>query len=172
MSRSRLLCLSGTSGGSSPSLTSDVMRPDAMTQKDLFAALGAPLANPRWSWGAVRPDGVVFLRVWQDHVERRKGNVLVKIAFRATPKEDHEGDSLGHRERLQHVERIKEGATTFLIMCQAEDVTAAPRKVKDFEHENVFRGGRLRKIAGECWIELGARIPVRDVTNPTVRPAA
>ena len=38
-----------------------------MSQTNLFAKLGAPLANPRWSWGAIRTtDGAVFSRVWQD----------------------------------------------------------------------------------------------------------
>lgn len=143
-----------------------------MTQTDLFAALGAPLANPRWSWGAVRPDGVVFLRVWQDEVKKRKGNLFVKITYTGSTEGDHEGNSLGYRERLQHVDRIREGATTFLIMCQAQDVTAAPRKVQDFEHENVFRGGRLIKSAGACWIELGPRIPIREIAKPTITPAA
>jgi hypothetical protein len=135
-----------------------------MTQKDFFSLLGAPLANQRWSWGAVRPDGVVFLRVWQDEVKRHKGITLVKVTYKGMAEED----SLGYRERLQHVERIRERATTFLVMCQAEDVTTAPRKVKDFEQENVFRAGRLVKTAGEYWVELGARTPAREAARCTV----
>ncbi|KAB0520533.1 hypothetical protein F7R20_27610 [Pseudomonas brassicacearum subsp. brassicacearum] len=34
-----------------------------------FAALKAPLHMMRRSWGAVRDDGAVFLRVWQDRCE-------------------------------------------------------------------------------------------------------
>src|SRR5690349_4774791 len=30
----------------------------------LFAALRAPLRNARWSWGAQRADGAIFLRQW------------------------------------------------------------------------------------------------------------
>ncbi len=32
----------------------------------MFENLGAPLANSRWSWGGVRQDGAVVLRVWQN----------------------------------------------------------------------------------------------------------
>jgi hypothetical protein len=135
-----------------------------MTQKDFFVALGAPLANQRWSWGSVRSDGVVFLRVWQDEVEKHEGTLVVKVTY-WKPEEDHQRDSPGYRERLQHVERIRKGAPAFLIMCQAEDVTAAPRKVKHFSREDVFRGGGLQEILGEWWIELGSRVPVSEVVQ-------
>jgi len=119
-----------------------------MTQKDFFAALGAPLANARWSWGSVREDGVVVLRVWQDEVKKRDGSIFVKVAYKPKLQQD-DGDPLGHRERLD----------------QAVDVDAKPRKVKDFEHECVFCGGQLVKMHGCWWIELGRRIPVREVAG-------
>jgi hypothetical protein len=129
-----------------------------MTQKGFFDALGAPLANQRWSWGALRRDGVVFLRVWQNEVEKQDGAYFVKVTYKR--KRKNQRDSAGYRERLQHVEHIRGGAAAFLIMCVAEDVTTVPRKVKQFNHENVFRGGGLRKIAGEWWIEVGERLKV------------
>ena len=135
-----------------------------MTQKDFFAALGAPLANARWSWGSVREDGVVVLRVWQDEVKKRDGSIFVKVAYKPKLQQD-DGDPLGHRERLDHVERIRRGATSYLVVCQAVDVDAKPRKVKDFEHECVFCGGQLVKMHGCWWIELGRRIPVREVAG-------
>ena len=36
----------------------------------MFKRLGAPLHNVQWSWGAVRADGSVFLRVWQDETRK------------------------------------------------------------------------------------------------------
>ena len=120
--------------------------------KEFFNALDAPLTNQRWSWGAVRRDGAVFLRVWQDEVQKQDGAYFVKITYKRESEEQR--DSAGNRERLRHVERICKGATVFLIMCVAKDVTAVPRKVKQFDAENVRRGGRLRNIAGEWWIEL------------------
>lgn len=35
-----------------------------MAQTQSFEWLGAPLVNTRWSWGAVRRDGIVFLRTF------------------------------------------------------------------------------------------------------------
>ena len=112
------------------------------------------------------------MRVWQDEFKPRKDKSLIKVTYGDRLKDEHEAHSLGYRERLQHVERIRKGGEAFLIMCQAEDVTAVPRKVKDFEHENVFRGGRILEIEGECWIELGARVPVYEIAKPTIGPSA
>ena len=131
-----------------------------MTQKDLFERLDAPLANVRWSWGSVRADGVVFLRVWQDQIRKHEGTLHASVAGRLD--DEDEGGSLGYQERLKHVELVRKGAACFLILCQADDVAVTPRKVKDFDRESVFRGGRLVKIEGDWWIELGQRVPVRE----------
>jgi hypothetical protein len=49
-----------------------------------------------------------------------------------------------------------------MIMCQAQDVEVATRKVKDFDSENVLRGGRLVNVDGAWWVQLGSRVPVRE----------
>jgi hypothetical protein len=131
-----------------------------MTQKDLFERLNAPLANARWSWGSVRDDGAVFLRVWQDEIEKRDGVLYVSVACQ--PEQGDQGGSMGYQERLKHLKRVRRGALCYLVMCQAQDTEAYPRKVKDFNSENVFRGGRIVQIDGHSWIELGSAVPVRE----------
>jgi hypothetical protein len=107
----------------------------------------------------VRADGVVFLRVWQDLIkkinDRRHTLVLYPVA---------EGEPLllGYQERSKHLELVKKGANCVLVMCQAEDIHAIPRKVKDFESENVFQRGSLIEIENEWWIEVGRRVPIRE----------
>jgi hypothetical protein len=130
----------------------------AMTQSDLFEMLGATLCNQRWSWGAVRPDGVVFLRVWQDRTRRIDKTTYTQITHR-DKYEDKKTDP-GYQERLQHVELVKQGATCYMIMCEVEDPTAIPRKVKDFNEDDVFLGGQTIEIDGDSWIELGPRTKV------------
>lgn len=45
-----------------------------MNRGELFTYLGAPLHNPRWSWGSVRQrDGAVLLLVWQDESKKIDG---------------------------------------------------------------------------------------------------
>lgn len=130
-----------------------------MTLPDLFAYLGAPLANPRWSWGAVRPaDGAVFLRVWQDEQRKIAGAGFSQVTF------DHffndNPSNLGYIERLKHVERVRNGASSYLLMCLARDVHASPREVASFDRNDIFVGGRLVEAEGNYWLERCARRPL------------
>jgi hypothetical protein len=132
-----------------------------ISQKEFFEDLGAPLVNARWSWGSVRHDGIVFLRVWQHLAEKQHDSLCVPIAWE---KEDEGGKgSSGYKERMKHFALIKNGAPCFLVMCQVNDDSEKTWKVKDFDRENVFRGGRLFNLEGNWWIEIGPRVSVRDV---------
>jgi hypothetical protein len=50
-----------------------------MSLSTFFTKLGAPLANVRWSWGSVRPDGSVVLRVWQDRTKKLDDKLCVQL---------------------------------------------------------------------------------------------
>jgi hypothetical protein len=133
-----------------------------VTLTDLFEYLGAPLANQRWSWGAIRlRDDTVFLRVWQDEQRKIDGAWFTKITYAAFSKNNP--SNLGNTERLKHVELIRSGAPTFMVMCKAKDVDANPRKVASFDRNDVFVGGRLVDLDGDYWLERSARRPVSAV---------
>jgi hypothetical protein len=133
-----------------------------MTLTGLFAFLGAPLANQRWSWGAVRPtDGAVILRVWQDEGRKIDGAAFTQITFMGPT--EASASNLGYAERLKHVELIRNGAPSYMVMCQALDVKAAPRVVASFDRNDVFVGGRLIDFDGDAWLERIARRPVSSV---------
>jgi hypothetical protein len=133
-----------------------------MTQSDFFRFLGAPLANKRWSWGAVRQkDGAVFLRVWQDETKNVEGKRYIQIAY--VSMRIDEKDSLGYAERIRHVEMVRKGARTYLVMCVALDISASPRVIKSFNREEVFLGGRLVESQTSWWIELCERLPIASV---------
>ena len=133
-----------------------------MALSDLFAYLGAALKNTRWSWGAVRTcDGSVFLRVWQDECGTVNSIRVVRITdnkyFANTP------DSHGYIERLQHIDLIRSGSPSFLIMCLAQNVGANPRVIHSFNDREIFVGGRLIDHDGDVWLEMVRRVPVADV---------
>lgn len=105
-----------------------------MTQRDFFAMLGAPLSNFRWSWGSVRTDGTVFLRVWQDQLRRHDGLRFVRatnVQAAEEWKEQNHRYKPGYPERLGQVALIRQGAPCYLVMCEAVDVDARPRRVKE-----------------------------------------
>jgi hypothetical protein len=130
-----------------------------MNQTDFFEMLGAPLTNPRWSWGAIRPeDGTVFLRVWADQMRMHSGSRFVQV----TRPEWVGGPA--YSERLQHVDRIRDGARCYLIICEATDPSViSPRKIKQFNDTKVLPGGRLVNLDGDWWVEVLPGVPVKEV---------
>jgi hypothetical protein len=130
-----------------------------MTLTDFFTYLGAPLVNQRWSWGAVRPgDGAVFLRVWQDEGRKIDGSWYTQVTFTKFFSEN--AASLGYAERLEHISAIRGGKSSYMIMCLARDPAASPREVSKFNRDDIFVGGRLIEIEGDCWLERINRLPV------------
>lgn len=134
-----------------------------MSLSSLFKALGAPLANARWSWGAIRPsDGTVFLRVWQDEWKSVNGENYVRVLGDAGPAA--RSDNLGYLERRKHVDLISAGASSYMIMCRAEDPRASPRRVAGFDEEDIFGGGRIACFGGDKWLHVADRKRIADVS--------
>jgi hypothetical protein len=114
----------------------------AMSISSLFKRLGAPLANNRWSWGAHRPsDGAVFLRVWQDLKFIDEGGRIHMLV--ANHSEGDGTTNLGADERVRQIERIRAGASCFMVMCVAHDVDVEARTIQDFDESDIFVGGNI-----------------------------
>jgi hypothetical protein len=151
-----------------------------MSISDLFAYLGAPLINKRWSWGSVRPsDGAVFLRVWQDlKFIDSEGRRYMQICGL------YEDDSAtpGYPERVQHTEAIREGAPCFMVMCVAADTETPKRQIISYDDKDIFVGGdviqtdagfafppntseRTKYFArgGATWVRVAGRIRADEV---------
>lgn len=151
-----------------------------MSISDLFAYLGAPLVNKRWSWGAIRSvDGAVVLRVWQD-LKFIDGEGIINYLV-CTPNDD-EALPLGYQERVRHTEAIRGGAPCFMIMCVAEDVETPKRVIGDYDDRDIRLGGdvietgpgfqfppntsgRTKSLAqyGATWVRVAGRKSVDDV---------
>lgn len=137
-----------------------------MSQTKMFESLGAPLRNVRWSWGSVRAnDGAVFLRVWQNDSCKMDGKRYMWISDETPVAEDQ-----GTRERLEHARLIQSGRPCYMVMCQAEDTNAERRKVKTFNAREVFEGGEVVVSDGAYWLEMAARVSVKDVGPERQQP--
>jgi hypothetical protein len=123
-----------------------------------FESLGAPLKNVRTSWGARRPkDGAIFLRCWSDESRvDADGQKWMQIAFPS-------GQGFGWRERQAHVKAIESGARCFVVVCEAEDVSASPRKVERFEQRTVAVGGDIEVQEGKTWIRIAGYKSIWDI---------
>lgn len=117
-----------------------------------MAALGAPLKNSRWSWGATREDGSVVLRVWQHYVKGRWVSVYRDVA----------DNSLGRAERAAHLHDIRNGARAYAVMQLGVDNKS--EKLLSFDNRTVFEITALREDPnGEVWAYLGNRIPAHQL---------
>jgi hypothetical protein len=133
------------------------MKHRKMNQSTLFRHLGAPLKNMRWSWGAVRKDGAVFLRVWRDDIKSHDGSKYVRLAWI-----DNDETWPGYIERREHIELIRNGYRSYLTICTAEDVDTIPRRIGSFDCKTVISGGRLAEFDDCVWIEMGPGVPVTE----------
>lgn len=133
-----------------------------MSLTELFKKVDAPLANQRWSWGSVRSDGSVVLRVWQDRKEKIDGKWHMMIAHHE--KYTNNEENLGYQERLDHIERIKSGARCYMIMCLAKDPEAAPRAIKSFNEKDIFVGENVIEYKGNTYVELADRHAISKIT--------
>lgn len=126
-----------------------------MSIRQLFERIGAPLANNRWSWGAVRRDGAVVLRVWQNENKRINGRTHIQL----THHEFFVGNErdLGFQERLRHIEKIRNGATCYMVMCEPRDPKEVPCVIKKFNARELFIAGGIVELEGDLWVPIDAR---------------
>jgi hypothetical protein len=132
-----------------------------MTQTQFFEWLGAPLHNIRWSWGAVRIDGVVFLRVWQDETLKHAGRRFMRVTKHEVFVDDQ--SNLGYQERLQQLDLVRSGAKAYLVMCEANPNLLPEREIRDFNSDDVFLAGEVLQLDGNTWLELKGRVSARSV---------
>lgn len=132
-----------------------------MSISALFETLGAPLANARWSWGGVREDGAVVLRVWQNETQRIGGKTHIQLTHRAVFAGRE--DNLGYQERNRHVEQIRMGARCYMVMCEPKSTLAIPREIKGFNEREVFVAGDMVEHEGDLWVPIADRKPVSQV---------
>lgn len=129
-----------------------------MSPAAYFRRLNAPLRNQLWSWGSVDAEGQVFLRVWQDEHRSEGGKRFIRLINHREYRDENE--THGYRERLTHIEALKNGRTGYLVMCLAVDAKARPRAIKSFDQRDVLRIGGLREFDGDEWAEIAERVPV------------
>lgn len=123
--------------------------------------LKAPLANIRWSWGAVRPKSdQVFLRVWADQIDKSVRPARVSIL-----RDNWKKSRAGHRERERHVTALRNGASGYGVVCTAVDRAAPERKIARFDDKYLLKLGRVVERDGDLFAEIAGTVAVADVTQ-------
>jgi len=113
-----------------------------------FKLVKAPLKNNRTSWGAVRKDGKVVLRVWQHRISGME--VLVK----------HNGmeSGPGRTERSAH---LATGKNFYCVVCIHNHDKGT---IQSFDKRELWYGNQLRTDdQGNVWLKLLHRVPVGNL---------
>ncbi|MBI5038675.1 MAG: hypothetical protein HZC13_02750 [Nitrospirae bacterium] len=132
-----------------------------MTRTEFFKTiLGAPMVNSRWSWGAIRHDGTVFLCVWQNEMRVHDNSNYVKVLYMEGDKHER---SPARNERRRHVDLVRQGAPCYLIMQVARDVNALPRAIESFDQNTVLVGGDIIELNGDLWIQIEGEKSVEEL---------
>ncbi|WP_223473797.1 hypothetical protein [Pseudomonas sp. BF-B-27] len=121
-----------------------------------FVNLGAPLRNVVNSWGAVRGDGAVILRVWSDRRRQIDGRWFRQLLHKTS------AQKVGYIERAEHVALIRAGARGYMVIVTAVDAEASPRKIATYNPDRLVPIGELVEIDGEVWGECLSPVNARQ----------
>ena len=124
-------------------------------------ALGVPLTNPRWSWGAIDPKtNRVFLNVWSDRVSTDVDGEKIHVLWKEKEK------SSGYPERVRHLEAIQRGATGIGILCQnVQKKGSASRKIDFFDDEQLILLGEFSEDDDSKYAHIIKRLPVSELSD-------
>jgi len=126
---------------------------------EFFKKIGAPMTQPRWSWGGRRADGVLVFRCWSN----------VPAEFNYSKRECLMGygvvdtKSAGYPERCRMVAEFLAGARGYVVFGEA---TPGCIKTRSLNMDSVFPiiGHRLGDN-GEVWVKFGKPIPARELMS-------
>lgn len=100
-------------------------------------------------------EGNVYLRVWENEFQSIDGKRHVLI-LRNPEASDVRPGRPGRREREDHIERIRQGARAFCVVCRAKDPEATPKSIDSFE-TSVLPGRRVVYKDGNLYLEVSQR---------------
>lgn len=130
----------------------------------LFKQIGAPLRVVHQSWGAVRTTGdAVVFRVWQDECRMQEGRTYMRLSY--FEKFPADSQNFSFQERMEHIEKVRNGCGSYMLICVAEDTRAVPRKIRTYHKDELRRGGEIVQIDGDWWLELGPRVSVASLAK-------
>ena len=143
--------------------------PSPMGINEFFAErLRAPINNPRWSWGAYDPStDTVFMRFWTDAEYSLNG----QRAWRVT---DANSKPEGTRksaedERAAHVERIRQGAKGYAVLCVSTEPGAYKREIESYDEKELLVIAKIVDQPDGAYAIVSGTVPVDSVRE---RPAA
>ena len=127
-------------------------------------ALGANLANSRWSWGAYDPvEDHIYLRVWKDEIEDLGGSKRVLILDTAWLSKGP-----GKKEREDHIQKIRNGTHGFGVVCVPKtSSTNGLRTIKSFDRKSLIQLGEIHSDGRRIYAAISGDVPVETLMKST-----
>ena len=121
--------------------------------------LNAPVANVRWSWGAVdERSRSVFLRLWRMDIADLEGSQVIRVLGNRNTKRP------GWNERVRHLELIRGGYRAYGVVCDKDSPEAGV--IRDFDRDSLLRLGRVIDRDGMAYLEIAGIAPVDTIALP------
>lgn len=115
--------------------------------------LNAPVANVRWSWGAVdERSRRVFLRLWRMDIANWEGSQVIRVLG------SRNTNRPGWNERARHLELIRGGYRAYGVVCDKDSPEAGV--IRDFDRDSLLQLGRVIDKDGMVYLEIAGIAPV------------
>lgn len=127
--------------------------------------LHAPVANARWSWGAVdERTRRVFLRLWRIDLANLDGRAVIRVLGQ------QHTNRPGWKERARHLEVIRRGYRAFAVLCDKD----APESgtIRHFDHDSLIPLGHVIDRDGMAYMEAEEAVPVGSIAAPRDLPGS
>lgn len=150
--------VTATQGPESEEFASDPSSRSDMRINAFFKdVLHAPVANVRWSWGAIdERTRRAFLRLWRMDISDLDGTNVIRVLS------GNGSNRPGWSERARHLELIRGGYAAYGVVCEKDSPEAGT--IRDFGRKDLLRLGRVIDKDGSVYIEIAATVPVASIT--------
>jgi hypothetical protein len=136
---------------------------NALGINEFFAeCLRAPVNNPRWSWGAYDPStDTVFLRFWTDGEHDLNGARAWRVTdARSTPTRTRKS---AENERREHIERIRQGAKGYAVLCVSKEPGAHTREIESYDENELLVVDHIVEQPDGAYAIVSGTLPVGSV---------
>lgn len=107
----------------------------------------------------------VFLRVWEDNIERVPDGKRI-LVLPSQPRLPSASYRASVNERCRHLNLIRSGAAGFGLLCTAADPkTKAARKMAKFDETTLLQLNNLIEENGRTYAHIDAHIPVEELPH-------
>lgn len=119
--------------------------------------LGAKFRNLHNSWGVINTnENFIALMVWSDQISEDGKYVTIL-------KKTQKSKSNGFKERLKHIELMKNGITTYGVICIPKDINEHRRETKSADENNLLLFEGITEKNDLILAKIKRKVPLNSI---------